>query len=142
MMKVEFHYNVSHKFGYLQRLLHKVLERELTAVVTCPAEDLSALDQRLWSEVPASFVPHCLVSAPAATLAATPIWLAPSLPPGARQQVLINMGGPVPEDLGQIERLLELVGTDAADAQAGRQRWRQYQARGFEIQPYDRKGRD
>ncbi len=142
MNKVEFHYNISDKFSYLQRLLHKILERELTVVLTCPAEDLSVLDQRLWSEVPGSFVPHCLVSAPAATLAATPIWLAPSLPPGAGQQVLINMGAPVAEDLGRIERLLELVSTDAADAQAGRQRWRQYQARGFEIQPYDRKGRD
>jgi hypothetical protein len=38
--------------------------------------------------------------------------------------------------------LLELVGTDPDDAQAGRQRWRAYQARGFQIQPYDRKGRD
>ncbi|MEI7785315.1 MAG: DNA polymerase III subunit chi [Betaproteobacteria bacterium] len=142
MNKVEFHYNVSNKFGYLQRLLHKILERELTAVVTCPADELAALDQRLWSEVPASFMPHCLASAPAATLAATPIWLASSLPAGASAQVLLNMGAPVPEDLGQVQRLLELVGTDAADAQAGRQRWRQYQGRGFEIQPYDRKGRD
>jgi DNA polymerase IIIc chi subunit len=38
--------------------------------------------------------------------------------------------------------LLELVGTDPDDAQGGRQRWRAYQARGFQIQPYDRKGRD
>jgi DNA polymerase-3 subunit chi len=75
-------------------------------------------------------------------LAATPIWLAPGLPAGAGHQVLLNMGAAVPEDLGRVERLLELVGTDAADAQAGRQRWRQYQTRGFEIQPYDRKGRD
>jgi DNA polymerase-3 subunit chi len=141
MNKVEFHYNVSNKFGYLQRLLHKILERELTAVVTCPLEELVALDLRLWSE-PASFLPHCLASAPAPTLAATPIWLAPGLPAGAGHQVLLNMGAAVPEDLGRVERLLELVGTDAADAQAGRQRWRQYQTRGFEIQPYDRKGRD
>ena len=60
----------------------------------------------------------------------------------AGRQVLVNMGAPAPENLGRTERLLELVGTDSADVQAGRQRWRQYQARGFEILPYDRKGRD
>ena len=142
MNKVEFHYNVSNKFGYLQRLLHKILERDLTAVVTCPANELAALDLRLWSEEPASFLPHCLASAAQATLAATPVWLADSLPVDAGRQVLVNLGAPAPENLGRTERLLELVGTDSADVQAGRQRWRQYQARGFEILPYDRKGRD
>lgn len=142
MNKVEFHYNVSHKFGYLRRLLHKILERDLTVVVTCPAEDLAALDLSLWSQEPASFLPHCLASASSATLAATPIWLAPGLPAGAHRNVLINAGAAVAEDLGGIERLLEVVSTDAADAQAGRLRWRQYQARGLEIQPFDRKGRD
>jgi DNA polymerase-3 subunit chi len=142
MNKVEFHYNVSDKFGYLVRLLHKVLERDLSAVVTCPDEQLGELDQRLWTESATSFLPHCLASAPPSTLAATPIWLVSTVPAGARHQVLINYGAPAPEQLGSVQRLLELVGTDAADAQAGRQRWRQYQARGFEIQPHDRRGKD
>jgi DNA polymerase-3 subunit chi len=142
MNKVEFHYNVSDKFGYLVRLLHKVLERDLSAVVTCPDEQLSELDQRLWTESATSFLPHCLALAPPSTLAATPIWLVSTVPAGARHQVLINYGAAAPEQLGSVQRLLELVGTDAADAQAGRQRWRQYQARGFEIQPHDRRGKD
>ena len=49
MNRVEFHYNVSDKFGYLLRLLHKILERELRVVVTCPSAQLAALDQRLWA---------------------------------------------------------------------------------------------
>ena len=142
MNKVEFHYNVSDKFGYLVRLLHKVLERDLRAVVTCPDEQLGELDQRLWSYSGASFLPHCLTGAPPTTLAATPIWLASNLPSGASHQVLINYGAAAPEQLGSVQRLLELVGTDPADAQAGRQRWRHYQGRGFEIQPHDRRGKD
>jgi DNA polymerase III subunit chi len=142
MNKVEFHYNVSDKFGYLVRLLHKVLERDLRAVVTCPGEQLSELDQRLWTESVTSFLPHCLALAPHSTLVATPIWLASSVPAGATHQVLINYGAAAPKQLGSVQRLLELVGTDAADAQAGRQRWRQYQTRGFEIQPHDRRGKD
>ena len=142
MNKVEFHYNVSDKFGYLVRLLRKVLERDLRAVVTCRDEQLSELDQRLWTESATSFLPHCLIGAPPTTLAATPIWLASALPVGATHQVLINYGAAAPEQIGALQRLLELVGADAADAQAGRQRWRQYQARGFEIQPHDRRGKD
>ena len=81
MNRVEFHYNVSDKFGYLLRLLQKILERELRVVVTCPSEQLAALDQRLWTEPAHGFVPHCQIGAPATTLEASPIWLAPALPP-------------------------------------------------------------
>ena len=142
MKRVEFHYNVSDKFGYLVRLLHKIIDRELKVVVTCAPDDITVLDQRLWAEPAASFLPHCLSSAPPSTLSATPIWLAPALPEGAQHQVLLNWGAPIPQSLGQLQRLLELVASDPTDAQAGRQRWRQYQALGFEIQPYDRKGCD
>ena len=142
MNKVEFHYNVSDKFSYLVRLLHKVLERDLRALVTCPDEQLGELDQGLWTYSAASFLPHCLAAAPSSTLAATPIWLVSTVPAGAPHQVLINYGAAAPDQLGSVQRLLELVGTDPADAQAGRKRWRQYQERGFEIQPHDRRGKD
>ena len=142
MKQVEFHYNVADKLAYSCRLLRKIVARDLRVVVTCAQDELAQLDQRLWSEPANGFLPHCLASAPAATLEATPIWLALALPPQAGCRVLLNWGADPPEQLAGIERLLELVSTDPADAQAGRQRWRHYQARGFEIQPYDRKGRD
>jgi DNA polymerase-3 subunit chi len=142
MHRVEFHYNISDKTRYLQRLLGKVLERDMTALVLCPGEQLTALDEQLWADEPASFLPHCLLSAEPGTLQATPIWLAAEVPDAHGRQVLVNLGAPLPEGPGSVQRWLELISTDPADAQAGRQRWRHYQARGWTIEPHDRTGRD
>jgi DNA polymerase-3 subunit chi len=142
MNRVEFHYNISDKAHYLQRLLRKVLDRELTALVVCPAEQLAALDERLWSDDPVSFLPHCLITAPQWTLAATPIWLASAVPDGHDRQVLVNCGMTLTGNPGPVQRWLELVSTDPDDARSGRERWRGYQASGFSIEPHDRSGRD
>jgi DNA polymerase-3 subunit chi len=142
MNRVEFHYNISDKTRYLQRLLGKVLERNMTALVLCPVEQLSALDERLWADQPDSFLPHCPVGAASATLLATPVWLASEVPDGHDRQVLINWGTLLPKGPGSVQRWLELVSTEPADAQAGRQRWRHYQAIGCAIEPHDRTGRD
>jgi len=141
MTRVEFHYNIADKARYLARLLQKVLDRDMTALVVCPADQLLALDQRLWSDDPGSFLPHCRMDASPLTRASTAIWLADSVPGTHDRQVLINWGTLLPQGPGPVRRWLELVGTDPADAQAGRQRWRDYQARGFSIEPHDRGGR-
>lgn len=139
MKQVEFHFNVADKLAYSCRLLRKIMARDLRVVVIAEADTLQALDQALWSP-PTEFVPHCHASAPAGTLAASPIWLAESWPPGASHPVMLNLGPAVPEHFDKTERYLEVVSTHPDDVAAGRLRWRHYQSLGIAIERFDRQG--
>lgn len=140
MTRVEFHYNIGNKPRYLQRLLHKVIERDLSALVLCPAEQLQSLDQHLWTDEPSSFLPHCTLQAAAITRSASPVWLSGTWVESHGRQVLINLGLTLPQGAGPVQRWLELISIDPADTQAGRKRWRDYQARGFSIEAHNRAG--
>lgn len=140
MKQVEFHYNVADKLAYSCRLLRKITGRELGVVVIGDAATLQALDLALWSQGPTEFMAHCHAAAPAPTLAASPIWLAESWPPGAPHQVMLNLGAGVPDHFDQTERYLEVVSTHPDDVAAGRQRWRHYQGLGIAIERFDRQG--
>lgn len=140
MNRVEFHFNVADKLAYSCRLLRKITANDLRVVVVGDAPTLQALDIALWSVGPAEFVPHCHVTAPSGTLAASPIWLAPEWPEEASHEVMLNLGAPVPAHFQQVQRYLEVVSTEADDVQAGRQRWRHYQGLGIPIERFDRQG--
>lgn len=138
MTRIEFHHNVAHKLDYSCRLLRKVIARDLRALVLAEPELLAELDAALWSLSPTEFVPHCLVSAPEATRAASPIWLASQWPQGATHEVLLNLSPGVPDLLGPVQRHLEVVGREPADVEAGRARWRRYKQMGREVQAFNR----
>ena len=67
----------------------------------------------------------------------TPLWLtdAPATAPGPHQ-VLINLGQVIPEGIEPFERFFEVVSTEPDDRQQGRQRWRDYKARGWTVQEH------
>lgn len=140
MTRVEFHFNVADKLAYSCRLLRKITASELRVVVVGDAPTLQALDAALWSVGATDFVAHCHASAPAGTLAASPIWLAPAWPDGAPHEVMLNLGAQVPAHFQKVQRYLEVVSTDPDDVQAGRQRWRHYQGQGIAIERFDRQG--
>jgi DNA polymerase-3 subunit chi len=76
-----------------------------------------------------SFVPHVRVRAEGAapaTAVRAPIWLADA--PAARQptDVLLNLGTQMVPGWQDFARVIEVVGTDDADSQPARQRWRTY----------------
>lgn len=137
MTRIAFHFNVPDKLGYACRLLRKAyLVGERVAVVG-PPDALTALDSQLWSFSALDFVPHCLASAPAAMVAATPVVLGDNCAVLPDAGVLVNLGEPVPVGFERFERLIELVTTDTADRDHARVRWRHYAERGYEIQRHD-----
>ncbi len=142
MTEVAFHFNVPDKLGYACRLLRKAHAAVGQVGVVGPQEMLGALDQALWSFSALDFVPHCLASAPAPVLTATPIVLATDsaqLPP---TQVLVNLGAAVPAGFERFERLIELVDTSDTGRAEARQRWRHYAERGYPIQRHDLAARE
>lgn len=117
----------------LPRLLEKVLQAGLRAVVRCPGpERLEALDRALWTTPPDSFLPHGSAADGNAEL--QPIWLTTGSdrPNGAEVLVLVE---DAPEDgLEDFARVLvPFDGADAAAVARARERWRAWKAAGHQL---------
>jgi len=138
MTEVLFHFNVPDKLAYACRLLRKAAISGARVVVTGEPELLRSLDVELWTFSPLEFIPHChAASAEPQVLAASPVVLAETARGTPHQQVLLNLGGRVPEGFERFERLNELVSQDEEDRAQARQRWKHYQDRGYAIQRHD-----
>lgn len=137
MTEIEFHFNVPDKLLYGCRLLRKVYRSGIKAVVTAEPGLLAELDQLLWRFSPAEFVPHCLATAGAHSLAATPLLLAERLDTCPSDSVLINLGQKVPGDFERFERFIEVVSGQDDDRLLGRGRWKHYKDRGYALKQHD-----
>lgn len=137
MTGVEFHFNAPDKLGYACRLLRKAARQGAQVAVTAEPALLRELDMVLWTFEPLEFVPHCLANAPASVVDATPIVLCDDARSSPHHDVLVNLGGEVPEGFERFERLIEVVTLDGGDRAAGRTRWNHYKSRGYEIKRKD-----
>ncbi len=137
MKEVEFHFNAPDKLAYACRLLRKARASGARMVVLGDAAFLAQLDAALWTFSAAEFLPHCRLTAPAATLSASPIWLAEGIPAEADHGLLINMGREVPEGFERFGRFIEVVSQAEDDAQAARQRWKHYKGLGLGLVRHD-----
>ncbi len=139
MTEVAFHFNAPDKLGYVCRLLRKAYGAGSRVVVTGEEELLRDLDIALWSLSPLEFLPHCHGAAQGQRVQArSPIVLAPSPRSAPHQQVLVNLGGSVPEGFERFERLIEVVTGQSDDRQAGPAgAVRHYADRGYGIEQHD-----
>jgi len=137
---------VDFAFGAPDRLLmacevvrkHYLAGRRVLVYSRDPAV-LSRFDRLLWRFDPAAFVPHVAGGDPLA--ADTPVVLAAAIEPAdaapAEQPWLLNLDAQTPPHAEQFERILEIVSGADADKQAGRQRWRDYEAAGHALRAFD-----
>jgi len=138
MTEVTFHFNVPDKLAYACRLLRRAVGAGARVVVTGQPETLRDLDVELWTFSPQEFIPHChAASAEPPVLAASPVVLSESARGTPHQQVLVNLGGGIPEGFEKFERLNELVSQDDDDRQQARTRWKHYADRGYAIKRHD-----
>jgi DNA polymerase III subunit chi len=136
--EVAFHFNAPDKLGYACRLLRKALASGAKVVVTGDSAQLGELDVALWTFSAVDFLPHCrLPGAPDALLAASPVVLTAAPGSAPHHQVLVNLGGEVPDGFEVFERLIEVVTGDDADRQQARGRWKHYATRGYSITRHD-----
>ena len=130
--EVEFHTGVADRLRFACRLLRKAYRQGARIVVTAQGDQLAALDRELWTFDERDFVPHLRVGEGARAAAArTPIWLVEGEAPAGAPDILVNLGAAAPGQPGRYRRIIEVVAPD--DAEAGRQRWRQYKALGLRI---------
>jgi len=139
MPLVEFHTGVAEPVAFAYRLLRKAYRMGSRVLVTAPQPRLDELDHALWTTDERDFLAHArMPGAVPAVASRSPIWLA--LQAGLLMQeggpkVLVNLGADMADGdaLGLCERVIEIVALDVDEAQAGRQRWREYKALGWEI---------
>jgi len=138
LTEITFHFNVPDKLAYACRLLRKAYASGARVVVTGEPELLRQLDTDLWTFSALDFVPHChAAAAQPQVLEASPVVLSETPRATPHQQVLVNLGGRVPEGFERFERLNELVSVDGEDRQQARSRWRHYADRGYAIRRHE-----
>ena len=118
------------------KLAEKALQRSQKVFIHSDSDDtLKELDDLLWSFRPVSFVPHHTVTTddtPTSTHS-IPVILSKSSPDSERT-LLINLAADVPPFFSRFERTLEIVNEQTHIKEAGRERYRYYQQRGYPLQ--------
>lgn len=133
MTRIDFHTGLPDKLAYCCRLLRKVQAAGQKALVySSDAQALAELDRQLWTFSQLDFLPHQYAHEADPDLAV--VLLAGSEVAGQHHRLLINLDIGHPPAYASHERLIELVGTEAEDAQAGRQRFKFYRDQGYPLQ--------
>jgi DNA polymerase-3 subunit chi len=119
-----------HRFDQVVcRLCQKAYDNQkLTLLLTQDAQQSQLLDNKLWTFVDDSFVPH---DSEESTDYVTPILIHDNPDPAGERQLLINLSASVPTYFAQFERVIELV-TEENKAQA-RAHYSYYKERGYPL---------
>ena len=120
----------------LPKLLDKALAAGFRAVVLAgSSQRVEALNDRLWTYEPDSWLPHG--SARDGEAALQPIWLtdADENPNGAT--ILVMCDGAASEKVAEFQRCLDLFdGNDPEAVEKARERWKRWKAEGHQLVYY------
>ncbi len=135
MTTIDFYSHVDDCLVVAARLVAKAYAQHGSVRVLTPdAQATDALDRLLWTRPPTGFVPHCRLASPLAF--ETPVIVDHVLEHEGAATVLINLHGSPPPFFSRFERLAEIVGRDEAQVTAGRDRYRFYRERGYELRTH------
>jgi len=104
-----------------------------TLVLARDAAQAEAIDDLLWAFDPDAYIPHQLAGDEEDEL--TPVLIATPETDTPLRPLVINLRDDAVA--GSFERVLEVVPADPAARLPLRERWKQYQARGFELNKHD-----
>ena len=104
-----------------------------TLVLARDSEQAEALDELLWDMGDDAYIPHQLAGDEEDEL--TPVLIAAPQIDAPMRALVINLRDDAVE--GSFDRVLEVVPADDSARGPLRERWKQYKARGFEVQKHD-----
>lgn len=136
MTSIDFYHGANDKVQAACRLIGDLYAERRKVLVYAPADATAAqVDCLLWVQPSIGFVPHCRSDSPLA--AETAILIGASLDDTRHHDVLVNLDGDLPPAFSRFERLIEIVGTDDADRQPARARYKFYRDRGYPLTTHD-----
>ena len=113
------------------RIADKAWRQGRRVYVHCEDEQHSRhLDALFWSRPATGFLPHGLAGQ------AAPVVLGHGDDPGEHHDVMINLNPRVPDFATRFQRVAEMITGDAPLREAGRERFRFYRERGFDIRTH------
>jgi len=117
------------------RLAEKAVDRKHEVLINAESDtDCTRLDGLLWTFSQGSFLPHRLLGADRRESRGEPIALGAGLEPeDGSWDLLINLAPDVPDFFSRFERVAEVVGAESENKAAGRERFRYYRDRGYEL---------
>jgi DNA polymerase-3 subunit chi len=132
LTRIDFYHDAADRLQVACRLAVKAVQQNLRVLVYAPdPETARAIDRMLWTTPPTGFVPHCMTHDRLA--AETPVLIAADPDAIPHDDVLVNLGAERPAHFARFQRLIEIVGRDADDRAAARDRFRFYRERGYQI---------
>jgi DNA polymerase-3 subunit chi len=136
MTTIDFYTHVADKLGITARLVAKAYAAHGSVRVLTPDRATTdALDRLLWIQPALSFLPHCRMDS--AVAPETPIWIDEALEHNGPAAVLVNLHREPAPFFSRFERLAEIVGADEDEIAAGRERFRFYRERGYELRAHN-----
>ena len=132
MTEVFFYSNADNKLQTACTLTVKALARGMRVMLLTPdAAATEHLSKLIWSAPATGFVPHCRSGDRLAPV--TPIIVDHVAEPLIHDEVLVNLCALTPPFFSRFQRLVEIVGTEESDRDAGRARYRFYRDRRYDI---------
>ena len=136
MTQIFFYHNAADRIAAAAALIRKAYQQRKDLLVFAPdAEIAGTFDRHLWMHPPTGFVPHVRSDSPLA--AETPILITDNLESLPQSERLFNLSGEIPSGFSRFTSVIEVVGQQDAERQAGRERVKFYKDRGYEIKFID-----
>ncbi|HUF71615.1 MAG TPA: DNA polymerase III subunit chi [Gammaproteobacteria bacterium] len=119
------------------RIAEKAVQSDHEVLINAESDtDCARLDGLLWTFSQGSFLPHRLLSHSAASEGEPVLIGSGQEPEDGRWDLLINLAPDVPDFFGRFGRVAELVGAEEDARAAGRERFRYYRDRGYELRTH------
>jgi len=136
MTKVDFYTGTPDKLRTACQLSHKAMQNGLRVLLYTPdAATTDALDALLWHYPSVAFIPHC--RSRSADAAAMPVVLGHEDAAFPHHELLISLHTECLPFFSRFERLIEIVSVEETDSRLGRERFRFYRDRGYEMRHFD-----
>lgn len=136
MTQIFFYHNAPDRLAATVALIGKAARQRKPLIVYAPDPEVAGtLDRLLWTTPPTGFIAHVAADAPLA--AETPVLIAATLERPTQTERLFNLSPDVPPGFASFTSLIEVVGQDAEERAAGRNRVRFYKDRGYEVRFFD-----
>ncbi len=139
MTKVDFYTGSADKLRTACQLSHKAMQNGMRTVISSSDSSTNdALDKLLWHYPATSFIPHCRSDAGEAEQ--MPVILNQGGDRFPHHDLLISLHNECVPFFSRFERVIEIIGNDIEDSRMGRERFKYYRDRGYELRHFDLSG--
>ena len=136
MTKVDFYTSSPDKLRTVCQLSHKAMQSGVRTVISIPdTATTDALDKLLWHYPATAFIPHCRSGTDEAEQ--MPVILNHGSDKFPHHELLISLHNECVPFFSRFERVIEIISNDAEDSHLGRERYKFYRDRGYELSHID-----